>query len=84
LTPPPGSEVSEANDRGDGAEIDRFESLRPGPGEAAVLSLLAVQADGGWNVVCGSLLSLPDAAARVSWREWKQAQASQPRSAPAP
>jgi hypothetical protein len=58
----------------DGAEIDRFESLRPGPGEAAALSLLAVRADGDWNVVCGSLLSLPEATARVSWREWKQSQ----------
>lgn len=74
MTPSPGLEGGEADDRGDGAEISRFESLRPGPGEAAVLSLLAVRADGGWNVVCGSLLSLPDAAARVSWREWKQDQ----------
>ena len=74
MTSSPGPEAREADDQGDGAEVDRFESLRPGPGEAAVLSLLAVRADGGWNVVCGSLLSLPDAAARVSWREWKQAQ----------
>ena len=74
LTPSSGPAAGEAGDCDDGSQIGRFESLRPGPGEATVLSLLAVRADGGWNVVCGSLLSLPEAAARVSWREWKQAQ----------
>jgi hypothetical protein len=54
--------------------VERFEPLRPGSEEAAVLTLLAVQVDCGWNVVCGSLITLPEAAARTSWREWKHEQ----------
>ena len=46
----------------------------PKTGEAAVLSLLAVRKGKDWVVVSGSLLTVPEAAARGSWQQWARQQ----------
>ncbi len=51
-----------------------FAALAPGPGEAAVLSLLAVRTDDGWSTVCGSLLTVPAEQAFMSWPQWGRLQ----------
>ena len=50
-------------------------ALAPGDGEAAVLSLLAARDEqGNWLVACGSLLTVPGEAARISWPAWERQQ----------
>ena len=50
-------------------------ALAPGDGEAAVLSLLAARDEqGNWQAACGSLLTVPDEAARMSWPAWERQQ----------
>src|ERR1044072_6987024 len=50
-------------------------TLAPGDGEAAVLSLLAARDEqGNWLVACGSLLTVPAEAARISWPAWERQQ----------
>ena len=50
-------------------------SLAPGDGEAAVLSLLAARDEqGNWLAACGSLLTVPEEAARISWPTWERQQ----------
>lgn len=50
-------------------------ALAPRDGEAAVLSLLAARDEqGNWLAVCGSLLTVPDEAAHVSWPTWGRQQ----------
>ena len=46
------------------------DELAPGPGELAVLSLLATGLRGKWTAVCGSLLSVPHTAAYGGWPRW--------------
>lgn len=48
--------------------------LAPRQDEAGVLSLLAVHEGSDWIVVCGSLLSVPEAVAKASWVEWADMQ----------
>jgi hypothetical protein len=48
--------------------------LAPQRGEAGVLSLLAVREGPDWVMVCGSLLSVPEAVAKASWAEWADLQ----------
>jgi hypothetical protein len=50
-------------------------ALAPGDGEAAVLSLLAARDEkGDWLAASGSLLSVPEEAARISWPAWERRQ----------
>lgn len=63
----------------DAHATDAKRRLAPGVGEAAVLSILAVAADGRWRVVAGSLLTCPYSLATTSWRRWHQVQ---PRTRP--
>jgi hypothetical protein len=57
--------------------------LAPAAAELAVLSLLAIYADGHWAVVSGSLLSLPREVALISWQAWGMRQ-PQTRNGPSP
>jgi hypothetical protein len=48
--------------------------LAPGGGEGAILSLLAVEAEGNKLIRAGSLVVVPSKAAEGSWKEWGEAQ----------
>jgi hypothetical protein len=49
--------------------------LAPRDGEAAVLSLLAARDEQGrWSAVAGSLLTVPEEAAKISWPVWERKQ----------
>jgi hypothetical protein len=48
--------------------------LAPTEGEAAVLSLLAARDGSEWAAVAGSLLTVPESVARISWPEWGELQ----------
>lgn len=52
--------------------------FEPKDGETAVLSLLAVRDGPGWNAVSGSLLTVPDELAHMSWRQWSAIQPHAP------
>lgn len=48
--------------------------LAPSAGEAAVISLLAVEVEGEFAIRCGSLLTLPADAAAMGWKRWGERQ----------
>jgi hypothetical protein len=50
------------------------EDLGPGPDDAVVLSLLAVNAGQAWTVRAGSLLILPKEAGAGPWQDWRDVQ----------
>jgi len=42
--------------------------------EAAVLSCLSVRVEDGWQILAGSLLTVPAEAAEISWPKWRSRQ----------
>jgi hypothetical protein len=62
----------------DGTSVEAGESHVPGNlaprGEASALSLLAVADGEGWEVVSGSLLTVPTGVAEGSWVDWADTQ----------
>jgi hypothetical protein len=50
------------------------DEIRPGDGEAAVLSGVLVRDESGWVLVSGSLLTVPNDVAAMSQREWREVQ----------
>lgn len=60
--------------------VDDALQFEPGPGELGVFTALAAQLPSGeWEVVAGSLLTAPRAAASMSWRRWAVVQPEQDR-----